>query len=129
MSPDESLQQEFPTLPFESFWTWLVKHANCILRAGTADALLFDDDDLHWHFAAEGPSLFVQLIRGKRLLGELILDPERVTFVQGFREERDGEFAFELISEGETERTAAYFFVMSHGYEDEEATGHGLGVH
>ena len=23
------------TLPFESFWTWLSSHPNCILRAGT----------------------------------------------------------------------------------------------
>lgn len=121
-------ETEFPTLPFETFWNWLIRHPNCILRAGTQDALLFDDDDLHWHFAADGPALFIQLIRGKRIMAELAIDPERVTYVQGFSEERENEFAFELISEGETERTAAYFFVLSHGYEpDEIPAGHGLG--
>ena len=130
MSGESTTREEFPTLPFETFWNWLVRHPNCILRAGTMDALLFDDDDLHWHFAADGPALFIQLIRGKRLMGELAIDPERVTYVQGYAEERETEFAFELISEGETERIAAYFFVLSHGYDEEELQpGHGLGVH
>lgn len=130
MSGEGPVQEEFPTLPFETFWNWLVRHPNCILRAGTLDALLFDDEDLHWHFASDGPALFVQLIRGKRMMGELVIDPERVTYVQGFTEERENEFAFELISEGETERVAAYFFVLTHGYDETEmAAGHGAGVH
>ena len=31
------------TLPFEKFWNWLVTHPNCILRAGTPEAVLYDD--------------------------------------------------------------------------------------
>jgi hypothetical protein len=130
MSDENSVQGDFPTLPFETFWNWLTRHSNCIVRAGTADAILFDDEDLHWHFASDGPALFIQVIRGKRLMGELVVDPERVTYVQGFSEEQEGEFAFELISEGKTERAAAYFFVLTHGYDENELkTGHGLGVH
>ena len=130
MSGESKNREEFPTLPFDTFWNWLMRHPNCIVRAGTTDAVLFDDEDLHWHFAADSAGLFVQLIRGKRLMGELAVDPERVTYVQGFAEEREGEFPFELISEGETERIAAYFFVLSHGFEEEELQpGHGLAVH
>ena len=39
------------TLPFEKFWMWLQAHANCILRAGTPEALLSDPEDYHWHLA------------------------------------------------------------------------------
>ena len=109
------------TLPFETFWNWLLLHPNCILKAGTADAVLFDDDDLHWHFAADGGLFFVQVIRGKRLLGEVVVDTERLAYVQALGEEPEGEFLFELVSESESERTAAYFFVLSHAYDDEGA--------
>ena len=108
-----------PTLPFDEFWAWLIAHPNCILRAGTAEAILYDDDDLHWHFAAEGPeTMVVQLIRGKRLMGELLVQPEVVSYVQGYDGDHDEEFIFELITENERERASAYFFVLSHGYED-----------
>ena len=117
------------TLPFETFWNWLLLHPNCILRAGTADAVVFDDDDLHWHFAADGNLLFVQVIRGKRLLGEVVVDSDRVAYVQPLGEEREGEHLFELISETETERTAPWFFVLSHGYDEEEARGPEHSVH
>lgn len=111
-----------PTLPFEAFWSWLVAHPNCILRAGTPEAVLYDDDDLHWHFASEGPdTLLVQVVRGKRLMGELLLDPAHITYVQGVAGEQEGEFVFELISETETDRLAAYYFVLSHGYDVEES--------
>jgi len=116
-----------PTLSFDDFWQWVLAHPNCILRAGTPDAVIYDDDDLHWHFAAEGADvLVIQVIRGKRLMGEILLQPERVAYVQSFQSETDEEHVFELISETETERTAPYFFVLSHGIEDDEdlpATG------
>ena len=109
------------TLPFETFWNWLVTHPNCILRAGTPEAVLYDDEDLHWHFAAEGGStLVVQVLRGKRFVGELLVDPEPVTYVQAVPGDREDEHTFELIAEGETDRVAAYFFVLVHGYEDQE---------
>lgn len=118
-----------PTLSFDTFWSWLLRHPNCILRAGTADAVLFDDEDLHWHFAADGPLLYAQVIRGKRLMGELVLDSEAVAYVQSLGEEPAGEWAFELVSEDATERRAAYFFVLSHGYEDSEPADTERAVH
>ena len=117
------------TLPFDTFWSWLLLHPNCILRAGTADAVVFDDDDLHWHFAADGALLFVQVIRGKRLLGEVVVDSERVAYAQALGEDREGEFLFELVEEGETERTAPYFFVLSHAYDEEKPRGPEHAVH
>lgn len=106
------------TLPFETFWSWLVAHPNCILRAGTPEAVLYDDEDLHWHFAAEGTqTLLVQVIRGKRLLGELLVEPEQVTYVQDGASDREDEFVFELVSEGEADRVVSYFFVLVHAYD------------
>ncbi len=54
----EAREQDSPTLAFDEFWRWLVLHPNCIVRAGTADSVLYDDDDLHWHFANEGPEAY-----------------------------------------------------------------------
>jgi len=106
------------TLSFDHFWTWLVTHPNCIIRAGTPEAALFDDDDLHWHFAAADDGVpVVQVLRGKRLLGELVLMPDQVTYVQGSAGEQEGEYLFELISDTEAERFVAYFFVLAHGYD------------
>ncbi len=117
------------TLAFDDFWGWLAKHPNCILRAGTPDAVLIDDEDLHWHFAADGPTVYVQVIRGKRLMGELVCDPERVTYVQVYDEGPEGEFSFELIAEGEAQREVPYFFVMSHGFEEQAPSMHGPAIH
>ena len=108
------------TLAFEAFWSWLTTHPNCIVRAGTPEAVLYDDDDLHWHFASEGSSTrLVQVLRGKRLLGELLVEPEDVTYVQGSAGDEEGEFLFELIAENETEQAVSWFFVLSHGYDTE----------
>lgn len=110
------------TLPFETFWSWLVAHPNCILRAGTPEAVLYDDEDLHWHFAAEGAQiLLVQVIRGKRLMGELLVEPEQVTYVQAGTGDREDEFVFELVSEGEADQVVTYFFVLVHAYDGEES--------
>src|SRR6266545_790694 len=72
------------TLPFEKFWAWLQGHSNCIVRAGTADMLLFDHDDYHWHLASdqEENALLVQLVRGKDLVGEMVVMPNEITYVQ-----------------------------------------------
>ncbi len=108
------------TLPFDTFWNWLMTHPHCILRAGTPETALYDDEDFHWHFATEaGSTLLVQVLRGKRLIGELLIDPEHITYVQGVASEREEEHIFELIAEGESDRVAGYFFVLVHGYEDE----------
>lgn len=113
------------TLPFETFWSWLVTHPNCVLRAGTPEAILYDDEDLHWHFAAESTqTLLIQVIRGKRLMGEILLEPEHVAYVEGAAGEREDEYVFELITESENDRVAAYFFVLTHGYDGEQAQPH-----
>lgn len=114
------------TLPFDTFWSWLLGHPNCIVRAGTPETVLYDDDDLHWLFDdQEADRLLVQLVRGKRLVGEVFLEPEIVTYVEATSGDSDGEYVFELISETETERVASYFFVLSHGYEEGSPPDHG----
>jgi hypothetical protein len=114
------LMDDQPTLPFETFWAWLLGHPNCIVRAGTPEAILYDDEDLHWHFAQEEPgTLLVQVLRGKLLVGELLLAPDQVAYVQGLAAEREEEYVFELITETESDRFASYFFVLSHGYDVE----------
>lgn len=114
--PDEPL-----TLPFQSFWSWVVTHPNCILRAGTPEAVLYDDEDLHWTFGAEDTeTLLVQLLRGKRFVGEILVAPEHVTYVEGAPGDVEGEYVFELIAESERDRISAYFFVMAHGFDVED---------
>lgn len=118
---------ELPTLSFDQFWDWLVLHPNCILRVGSADAVLYDDDDYHWQFSQEGlETPMVQVLRGKRLVGEMLVAREPITYVQGAPGEVEGEYAFELIAESESDRVVAYFFVLTHGYDasrDEPPTG------
>ena len=118
MSQSDDLTDSTPTLPFDVFWEWLVSHPNCILRAGSRESILYDDDDFHWHFASEGnDSWLVQVIRGKRLIGELLLIREKIAYVQGVLGDQEGEFIFELISGDESDQGLAYFFVLSHGFE------------
>ncbi len=108
------------TYSFEVFWSWLMRHPNCILRAGTAEAALYDDDDFHWHFASEGTAVYVQVIRGKRLIGEVGVDPEHISYVQYVGEETEGEHMFELVVEDEARNAASHFFVLSHGLDEED---------
>jgi len=117
------------TLEFDAFWEWLVLHPNCILRAGTFQAVLYDDEDLHWQFAAEESALYVQIIRGKRLMGELMIEPEPISYVQLQESDREGEWIFELITENHHERYPAYFFVLSHGYDEVDEVPGGRAVH
>lgn len=106
------------TLPFEKFWAWLQAHANCILRAGTSDTVLFDHEDYHWHLAAEDDStLIVQLVRGKELVGEILLSASEIAYVQC--EVSDGEeYDFQCIRDSDS---VAYHFTMAHEYEEVEA--------
>ena len=121
MSLEPRAHLQSPTLSFETFWEWLVSHPNCILRAGTPEVVLYDDDDFHWHFAAEGDdTLLVQLIRGKRFVGELLIRLDTVSYVQTYQSDQADEHVFELISETETDRQAMCFFVLNHGVEDED---------
>ncbi len=111
------------TLPFERFWKWLKHHPNCILRAGTSETWLYDQDDLHWHLE-DGPErrASVQLIRGKQVLGEMALDVRDVAFVQATLDsEEDGErrYLFEVVGGDKAEPYAVYHFLVAHGFEDE----------
>ncbi len=117
------------TLSFDTFWSWLQHHVNCIQRVATADAVLFDDEDLHWYVGALDGGDVVQVIRGKRLMGEIVVDPERVAYVQALGEEQQGEYLFEAISETETDRLVAYSFVLVHDLADDAEPQHGPGVH
>jgi hypothetical protein len=118
------------TLSFRSFWSWLQTHPNCILRAGTPEVVLYDHDDLHWHFATEGEDTeVVQLMRGKGLVGEIVVLPGDVTYVQGVAGEAEDEYMFELVTESERDRVAAYHFVLSHGYDTQETPTSGRAVH
>jgi hypothetical protein len=118
-------------LSFELFWAWLKQHPNCILRAGTPEAVLYDDEALHWYVGEDGTDFVVQTIRGKQVVGEIVVDPEELAYVEPLGEERQGEHVFEAISETEDERVAAYYFVLSHAMaEDEQAASiHGPAVH
>ncbi len=121
MATDPTRHVSTPTLDFDAFWEWIVNHPNCILRAGNADAVVYDDDDFHWRFAPENDdTLIVQVIRGKRLVGEILIQPERIAYVQTFTGDQEREHVFELISETENERSSAYFFVLTHGFDDED---------
>lgn len=107
-------------LPFERFWSWLQRHANCIVRAGTPDMVLYDQEDFHWHFGVEDDgNLVVEAIRGKQLVGEILVIGREVAFVQSEVIEQD-EVLFECIVPTEPEPIAAYHFVLSHGFDATE---------
>lgn len=107
------------TLTFEKFWQWLGGHANCILRAGTPEAVLLDHEDFHWSLITEPDgALVVQLSRAKELVGEIIVFPSEIAYVQQEAGEVEGEYLFECVVENEKAREVAYHFVMAHEYDD-----------
>jgi hypothetical protein len=114
------------TLPFDRFWRWLKRHPHCILRAGTPDAYLYDQDDLHWHLDEDDDRVpTVQLMRAKALLAEVAIESRDILFVQ-VTPDPDGEAGqhlFEVIGGGDSP-FAVYHFLLAHGFEDEGA-GHG----
>jgi hypothetical protein len=129
MASTESIEHAATTLSFDAFWGWLQAHPNCIIRAGTPEAVLYDEENLHWHFTVEGnDTQVVQLVRGKSLVGELLVAPADIAYVQGVAGEEE-EFVFELISESETDRVAAYHFVLSHAYDGQQRPSSGRAVH
>ena len=114
------------TLPLDVFWSWLQEHTNCIIRAGTPDSVLYDDEPFHWVFLTEGEgTLVAQMVRGKRLTGELLIEPDDVTYVENVPGDREGEHLFQLIQETSSDRIAAWFFVTAHGFEEDDAQVHG----
>ena len=106
------------TLTFDKFWTWLAGHVNCIVRAGTPEAALFDHEEFHWTLTAEDERTYVvQVARGKELVGELVVYPAEIAYVQTEPGEQEGEWLFECIVEGTDAREVAYHFLMAHEYE------------
>ncbi len=112
------------TLSFDRFWRWLKRHANCILRAGTPESFLYDQDDLHWHLEEDEERVpTVQLLRGKQLLGEVVIEARDILFVQALPDPdgEQGQFLFELVGGGGDEPYPVYHFVLAHGFDEETA--------
>jgi len=108
------------TLTFDKFWAWLGGHVNCIVRAGTPEAALFDHEDVHWTVTVEDERTYVvQVTRGKEIVGEMVVYPAEIAYVQTEPGEQEGEWLFECIVEGESAREVAYHFLMAHEYEAE----------
>lgn len=128
MSSGES--QQAP-LTFERFWRWISEHPNCVIRAGTPEATLFDFDDYHWEFHDEDDGhAIIGLIRGKNLVGELVLDKAAIHFVQSSLDveaPQSGHWVFELIGGNKDEPGAVAYFVVSHGIES--SAGHQMLKH
>ena len=71
------------TLAFDRFWRWIKHHPNCILRAGTGDVYLHDQESFHWHLEEDAErNPVVQLISGKLLVAEMVLDVRDVLYVE-----------------------------------------------
>lgn len=120
MSAQETHEDAFSTLTFDDFWEWVAAHPNCILRAGIQNSVIYDDEDYHWQFAQDNPeTLLVQVIRGKRLVGEFAVYRERVAYVQSMAGDQEGEVLFEAVAADEAESPVVCFFVMSHGFDAE----------
>lgn len=125
------------TLKFDRFWKWLREHPNCILRAGTEEIWLFDQEELHWHLEEDAHrNPVVQLISGKRVFAELVMDVRDVLFVQATHagaglqgELQNGEQAtlFEVVTSTEGEGFAPYHFLLAHPFEEAQQT-HATGL-
>ncbi len=104
----------------EVFWRWASIHYNCILRAGSDQCIIYDQSYLHWHLIEEEDDLLiVQVIRGKDLIAELIIDARQVMYVESTIQD-DNNVQFELITDVHGEPVPLYHFLMAHGYEDGE---------
>ena len=117
------------TLSFDRFWKFLKRHANCIVRAGTADTFLYDQDAFHWRLDEdEDRNPILQLVWAKSLVAELVMDVRDVLYVEA-TPDPDGEaghFVFELVGGSKDEPYAVYHVVLTHGFEEEGAHAGGL---
>ncbi len=120
------------TLTFERFWKWLKTHASCIVRAGTVDTFLHDQDAFHWNIEEDHErNPVVQLVWAKQLVGELVLDARDVLYVEATPDEEDGrgaagQFLFDLVGGSQEEPYSVYHFVLAHGFEEEKGHPSGL---
>ncbi len=115
------------TVPFDQFWRWLKHHANCILRAGTPELWLYDQEAFHWHLEEDAErNPVIQVYLGKNLIAELLLEVREVLFVQATPDTEGGEpgqFLFELVGGPREEPSAVYHFLLAHGFEEEQKHG------
>jgi len=128
-SSSRAPKDEATTLSLDEFWEWLDVHRGCILRVSTATAALFDHEDHHWlllHDEQEPPA--VQLLRGKHLVGEIVLEIGDIAYVQCMPGEGE-EVAFELMVEEASSREIAVQFLMAHGYDSTEMASSGHWTH
>jgi hypothetical protein len=119
------------TLAFDRFWRWLKGHRNCIVRAGTVDTYLHDQEAFHWHLEEDAErNPVVQLVWGKLLVGELVMDVRDVLYVEVTPDEggQPGHFVFELVGGSKEEPYAVYHFLLGHGFEDESGHAGGGGL-
>ena len=128
MSTDPKQTLVANVLPFPKFWAWLKQHPNCILSAGTPEAVIYDATEFHWHLGEDDDgAMLVQLLRGKDVVGELAIFPRDVTYVQS-EVRGEEEVLFECVSENENEQVASYHFTLTHDY-TEPAGKQGKFVH
>lgn len=113
-------------LTFDAFWRWLSEHRNCVVRCGVGDVMFFDHELAHWDFFDEADGRAVaQVILGKTLLAELVLERSDILFVQASPDHEDpqrGHWLFECIGGPREDSYPLYSFVVSHGME--QAQGH-----
>ena len=106
-------------LMFDVFWKWLTDHPNCLMRVMSGDMTVQDNELLHWDIFDEDGRAVVQMIQGKTLVAEMVIDRAQVKFVQAYpdpEEAASGQWMFECISGSDGEESFPLFgFVMAHG--------------
>jgi hypothetical protein len=109
-------------LTFPGFWEFLKDHANCVLGASWGPGALFDEDSLHWVlFDREDHHAVLQLIRGKNLVGELVIDPQEIDEVEispDPENPQSGHYLAELLSSAARGREPLGHVLLAHGVED-----------
>lgn len=108
-------------LTFDQFFRWLQDHRNCVVRAGSADVMLMDSELTHWDFFDEDDGRAVcQLILGKALVGEILIERSDVLFVQAspdIEQAQAGHWMFECFGGPKDDAYPVFVFVLSHGME------------
>ena len=111
------------SLTFDRFWTWIQEHPNCVLRCGSADVTLFDHDDFHWlFFDEEERRAVVQLLKGKDLVGELVMagrEVREVALLPDPEAGAEGHVLAELTGGPKEDPQVLFHFLLSHGFEPE----------
>jgi hypothetical protein len=119
-------------IPFQQFWGWLKQHANCLLRAGSVDAFLYDHESLHWQLEEDGDgNPNVLQVLGKVVVAELVIETNEILFVQAIPDkesEQPGQFVFEVVGGPREEPYPLYHFLLTHGFEGEERSSHPLSL-